>query len=148
MAGPETRRVLIYPCGVSSYEDVWLPLVDEPIGSIVAGIQEGNDEINRLVATPRRVLAFRTFAYIRVGLVLGQLLVENDIEPYDGEETWIEQLLADPAHHARVTEEIKAVAQEIANDPKYADDEQLGPDEDARARFREFAKKQLSGLGD
>jgi hypothetical protein len=47
-----------------------------------------------------------------------------------------------------VTEEIKAVAQEIANDPKYADDEQLGPDEDARARFREFAKKQLSGLGD
>lgn len=133
---------------MSSYEDVWLPLVDEPIGSIVAGIQEGNEEINRLVSTPRRVLAFRTFAYIRVGLVLGQLLVDHDLPPYDGDETWIERLLADPAHHARVTQEIKTVAEEIANDPKYADDEQLGPDDDARARFREFAKQKLSSLGD
>ena len=36
-------------------------------------------------------------------------------------------------------------AEEIAADPKYADDERLGPDEDARDRFREFARKQLAG---
>lgn len=133
---------MIYPSGVG-YEDVWLPLVDEPIGSIVTRIQEENPEIDELVNTPRRLLAFRTFAYIRTGLILGQLLVEHDLQPYDGDQTWIEQLLADPAHNARVTQEVRSVAQEIAADPKYADDERLGPDEDARARFRDFARKQL-----
>jgi hypothetical protein len=37
----------------------------------------------------------------------------------------------------------KPSREEIADDPKYADDEPLGPDDEARARFREFAKKQL-----
>jgi hypothetical protein len=124
-------------------EDVWIPLVDEPIGSIVEQIQEEHPEIASLVATPKRILAFRTFAYIRVGILLGQLLVDNDIPAYDGSETWIEALLRDPEHHAAVVREVKAVADEIAADPKYADDEQLGPDEDAKARFREFARKQL-----
>ena len=124
-------------------EDVWIPLVDEPIGSIVLKIQEADAEITRLVATPRRILAFRTFAYIRVGILLGQLLVEHDIPEYDGSENWIESLLRDPQHHAAVVREVRAVADEIAADPAYGDDEQLGPDDDARARFREFARKQL-----
>jgi hypothetical protein len=124
-------------------EDVWIPLVDEPIGSIVAKIQAENADIERLVGTPRRILAFRTFAYIRVGIVLGQLLVENDIPGYDGSENWIESLLKDPEHHAAVVREVRAVADEIAADPAYADDESLGPDEDAKARFREFARKEL-----
>lgn len=124
-------------------EDVWIPLVDEPIGSIVARIQEEDAEISRLVGTPKRILAFRTFAYIRVGILLGQLLVDHDIPDYDGSETWIEALLREPRHHDAVVREVRAVADEIAADPKYADDEQLGPDDDARARFREFARKQL-----
>jgi hypothetical protein len=124
-------------------EDVWIPLVDEPIGSIVLKIQEEDAEITRLVSTPRRILAFRTFAYIRVGILLGQLLVEHDIPEYDGSENWIESLLRDPQHHAAVVREVRAVADEIAADPAYGDDEQLGPDDDARARFREFARKQL-----
>jgi hypothetical protein len=124
-------------------DDVWIPLVDEPIGSIVAKIQEEDAEISRLVGTPRRILAFRTFAYVRVGILLGQLLVEHDIPEYDGSENWIESLLRDPRHHAAVVREVRAVADEIAADPTYADDEQLGPDEDAKARFREFARKQL-----
>jgi hypothetical protein len=95
------------------------------------------------VGTPKRVLAFRTFAYIRVGILLGQLLVDSDIPAYDRSETWIETLLRDPQHHAAVVSEVRAVADEIAADPTYADDEQLGPDDDARARFREFARKQL-----
>lgn len=124
-------------------EDVWIPLVDEPIGSIVAQIQEENGEIAKLVETPRRILAFRTFAYIRVGLLLGQLLVEHDIPEYDGSDTWIDALLTNPEHRAAVVREVRAVAEEIAADPAYADDEPLGPDDDARARFREFARKQL-----
>jgi hypothetical protein len=124
-------------------EDVWIPLVDEPIGSIVEQIQEEHPEIASLIATPKRILAFRTFAYIRVGILLGQLLVDHDIPDYDGSETWIEALLRDPEHHAAVVREVRTVADEIAADPKYADDEQLGPDADAKARFREFARKQL-----
>ena len=128
---------------MSGIEDVWIPLVDEPIGSIVAKIEEDEPDIRTLVDSPRRLLAFKTFAYIRVGLLLGQLLVDNDLEPYDGSETWIEQLMRDPAHHARVAAEVREVALEIAADPRYAGEESLGPDEDARERFREFARKQL-----
>ena len=128
---------------VSGLDEVWIPLVDEPIGSIVTKVQEEDAEIARLVATPHRILPFRTFAYIRVGLLLGQLLVENDVGPYDGTDTWIDQLLRDPQHHEAVRREVRAVAEEVANDPRYADEEPLGPDDDARARFREFAKKQL-----
>jgi hypothetical protein len=124
-------------------EDVWIPLVDEPIGSIVEKIQDEDPEIGRLVGTPKRILAFRTFAYIRVGILLGQLLVEHDIPEYDGSETWVDALLRDPVHHAAVVREVRIVADEIAADPAYADDERLGPDDDARARFREFARKQL-----
>ena len=131
---------------MAGLEDVWIPLVDEPIGSIVAQIQQDNPDIARLVDSPHRVLAFRTFAYIRVGLLLGELLVEHDIDPYDGSNTWIAQLLQDPERHERVVSEVRAVAEEIAADPKYAAEESLGPDEDARARFREFAKKSLESL--
>jgi hypothetical protein len=128
---------------VPDLEEIWVPLVDEPIGGIVARIQEQNVEIDRLVASPHRLLAFRTFAYIRVGLVLGQLLFDHDLPPYDGSETWVDALLRDPAHLAALTREVRAVAEEIAADPKYADEETVGPDEGARARFREFARKQL-----
>ena len=124
-------------------EEIWIPLVDEPIGTIVAKIQEEHPEITELVDSPHRVLAFRTFAYIRVGILLGQLLVDSDVDPYDGSETWIDAVLKDPAHNEQVVREVRAVAEEIANDPKYAQEESLGPDEEARRRFREFAKKQL-----
>jgi hypothetical protein len=124
-------------------EDVWIPLVDEPIGTIVAQLQSENPEIDALVSSPGRILAFRTFAYIRVGVLLGRLLVDNDVTEYDGTETWVESLLREPRHRAAVVAELRAVAEEIAADPRYADDGPLGPDDDARARFREFAKKQL-----
>jgi hypothetical protein len=125
---------------MTEHEEIWLPLVDEPIGAIVAQIQADDPEIERLVDSPRRILAFRTFAYIRVGMKLGELLVENDVPPYDGSNTWVELLLRDPGHRAAVAREVRAVAEEIAADPRYGD-ERLGPDEDARARFREFARK-------
>src|SRR5919202_2015336 len=113
---------------MADLEDIWVPLVDEPIGSIVDEIQRENPDIQRLVESPHRILAFRTFAYIRVGLLLGQLLFDHDVPPYDGSETWIDALLKDKAHHDRLTQEVRKVAEEIANDPKYAHDEPLGPD--------------------
>jgi hypothetical protein len=125
-------------------EPVWIPLVDEPIGSIVAQLQDENPEIGALVSSPRRILAFRTFAYIRVGVLLGQLLVDNDVPAYDGTETWVEALLREDRHRAAVVAELRTVAEEIAADPRYGEAEPLGPDDDTRARFREFARKQLS----
>ncbi len=130
---------------MSTPDDIWIPLVDEPIGGIVDQIQRENPDIGKLVESPNRVLAFRTFAYIRVGIVLGQLLFDNDLPPYDGSDSWIDLLLKDPAHREALEQEVRAVAEEIAADPKYADDEPLGPDDDARARFKEFARKQLGG---
>ena len=131
---------------MTEHEEIWLPLVDEPIGSIIEQIQADDPEIVRLVGSARRILAFRTFAYIRVGIKLGELLVESDLPPYDGSETWVELLLKDPAHKAAVAREVRSVAEEIAADPRYGDEEDLGPDDDARARFREFAKKRLEQL--
>jgi hypothetical protein len=128
---------------MAELDDVWIPLVDEPIGSIVKQVEEGDPDLRALVDSPRRLLAFRTFAYIRVGLLLGQLLVEEDLEPYDGTETWIDQLMRDPAHSARVHTEVHRVAEEVAADPRYAGEEQLGPDDGARERFREFARRRL-----
>ncbi|MBA2331822.1 MAG: hypothetical protein H0V94_03420 [Actinobacteria bacterium] len=131
---------------MTEHEQIWLPLVDEPIGGIVEQLRSDDPEIERLIGSPRRILAFRTFAYIRVGMKLGELLVESDLPPYDGTDTWIELLLKDPAHKAAVAGEVRAVAEEIAADPKYAGEEQLGPDDEARERFRSFARKQLEQL--
>jgi hypothetical protein len=124
-------------------DDIWIPLVDEPIGSIVTQLQGEHPEIAELVTGPRKILAFRTFAYIRVGLLLGQLLVEHDVPEYDGSETWVEALLRDPEHKQAVVGELRAVAEEVAADPRYAGEEPLGPDDEARERFREFARRQL-----
>jgi hypothetical protein len=128
---------------VEDADELWIPLVDEPIGSIVQAIVDENPELAKLVESPHRILAFRTFAYIRCGLLLGQLLFENDVPAYDGSESWVEALLRDPAHHDALATEVHAVAREIAADPKYADEEPLGPDDAARERFRQFARKEL-----
>jgi hypothetical protein len=121
--------------------NVWIPLVDEPIGGIVTQVEESEPEIRALVDSPRRLLVFKTFAYIRVGVLLGQLLVDNDLEPYDGSETWVDQLMRDPTHSAQVRAEVRSVAEEIAADDRYADEERVGPDDGARDRFREFARR-------
>jgi hypothetical protein len=128
---------------VAAYEDLWLPLVDEPIGTFVAEAKQEHPEIEELVSSPRRLLAFRTFAYIRIGILLGSLLVERDLGG-DRSGAWAEELLADPVVHDQAISEIRRVAEEIASDPAYADEQPAGPDEATRARFREFAKKQLA----
>jgi hypothetical protein len=123
-----------------SDEEIWLPLVDEPIGAFVSKLQEEDEELAALLASPRRQLAFRTFAYIRVGVLLGSLLVDSDVDT-EGPRTWVEQLLADPKHRAEAVEEVKRVAREVAVDPELGDEENVGPDEEARERFRRFASE-------
>ena len=122
--------------------DLWIPLVDEPIGAIVDELQRQDPKIAALVNSPRKLLAFRTFAYIRVGIVLGRLLVEHDVEP-SGDATWAEQLANDPQHRGKLLAELRAVAEEVAADPAYASDP-LGPSDEERARFEEFAKRRLA----
>ena len=113
MARTPSRLTRDYPLAVPELEEIWLPLVDEPIGTIVRQIQEDDPELDRLVGSPHRILAFRTFAYIRVGLLLGQLLFDNDLPPYDGSETWVDALLRDPKHREALVAEVEAVAQQI-----------------------------------
>ena len=121
-------------------DDVWLPLVDEPIGEFVTKLEEEDAELDALVASPRRQLAFRTFAYIRVGGLLGSLLVDHDVQP-EVNRTWVDQLFADPKHREAAVEEVKRVAREVAADPKLAEEEPVGPDDEARERFRRFARE-------
>jgi hypothetical protein len=128
---------------VTARDEIWIPLVDEPIGSIVSEVLRRNPDLDAKVGTPQRVLAFRTFAYIRVGIVLGQLLFDNDLPPYDGSETWIEALLRDPRHAALIEQEVRDVAEEIAAE-HVSDEEPLGPTDEARERFREFARKRFA----
>ena len=124
-------------------DELWIPLVDEPIGSIVDRILREDSRLAAKVETPHRILAFRTFAYIRTGILLGQLLFDHDIPDYDGSDNWVEALLREPAHREAIEREVRAVAEEIAADPKYSDDGPLGPDDEARSRFRAFARERL-----
>lgn len=128
---------------MSEVEPFWIPLVDEPIGSIVQQLETEDPSIALLVDSPRKLVAFRTFAYIRVGVLLGQLLVDDDVPGYDGSETWVEAQLRDPRHREAVAREIRAVAEQVANEPEPAG-VPVGPDEAARGRFREFARRQLT----
>ncbi len=122
-------------------EEFWIPLVDEPIGDLVARLQEEDSELAALVASPRRQLAFRAFAYLRAGLRLGELLVEHDVEP-EGTRTWVEELLADPSHYEAIADEVRAVAREVASDPELAEEEPVGPDAAARERLDSFMREQ------
>ena len=121
-------------------EDAWIPLVEGPIGAIIDRVQGEHREIAEWVDSPNRLLAFRTFAFIRVGLVLGRVLMERDLEGDD----WVEQLLEDPDCYEEIVREVLAVAKETADEPGFAHEESVGPDEEARRRFQEFAKRRLS----
>lgn len=125
---------------MTTQENLWLPLVDEPITAIVSEIEAEDPGLRDLVTTPEKLLAFRTFANIRVGIVLGRLLMEEEVEAYDGSETWVQSLLRNPEHRREIAAEIRAVAEELS---EATVDEGLGPDDATRDRFREFARREL-----
>lgn len=121
-------------------EEAWIPLVDGPIGAIVDRVQEEHPEIGELVDSPSRLLAFRTFAYMRVGVVLGRLLMEHDLEGED----WVDQLLDDPGCYDEIVQEVLAVAEDTADEPGFDRETQVGPSEEERERFSDFARRRLS----
>jgi len=125
---------------VQEQSDLWLPLIDEPIASIVSELEAEDPDLPGLVSTPVKLLAFRTFANIRVGIVLGRLLMEEEVEAYDGSETWVQSLLRNPEHRKAIAAEVRAVAEELAEAEV---DEALGPDDATRDRFRDFARREL-----
>jgi hypothetical protein len=122
-------------------DETWLPLVDEPIAALVRRVQEEDPEVAALVASPTRQLAFRTFAAIRVGVLLGQLLVDHDVPPGESG-SWVEALAADPRHFDALAGEIRAVAREVAADPKLADE--VEADAAVLERLRAFMRDSLS----
>jgi hypothetical protein len=125
---------------VTEQNDAWLTFADEPIAAIVNEIEAGDPELPALVDSPEKLLAFRTFASIRVGIVLGRLLMDNEVAAYDGSETWVQGLLRNPAHRDEIAAEVRTVAQELSEARL---DEALGPDDATRERFREFARREL-----
>jgi hypothetical protein len=125
---------------VKDQNDGWLAFAEEPIAAIVDEIEAADPTLPALVDTPEKLLAFRTFASIRVGIVLGRLLMDNEVEAYDGSETWVQSLLRHPAHREEIAVEVRAVAQELS-DARF--DNSLGPDDETRDRFREFARREL-----
>lgn len=127
---------------VNEQSDLWLSLVDEPIGALVAGIEAEDPKLRALAFSPDKLLAFRTFANIRVGIVLGRLLMDEEVQAYDGSETWVQALLRNPEHREVIAAEVRAVAEELAGS---TDGDGLGPDDAARDRFREFARRELDG---
>jgi hypothetical protein len=124
--------------------EFWIPLVDEPIGELVFEIESEQPEIRELVNTPQHLLTFRTFAYIRVGILLGRVLMERDEELNEGEETWVDALVRDPEVRAELVQAVKDVAEEVA--AEHTGEEGAGPDEAARARFRAFAERALEDV--
>jgi hypothetical protein len=120
-------------------EEAWIPLVDGPIGAVVDRVQEEHPEIAGLIDSPSRLLAFRTFAFIRIGMLLGQLLVERDLEGDD----WVERLLEDHECYEVVVREVMAIAKDTA-DESGQPGEGVGPSDEERVRFSEFAKRRLS----
>jgi hypothetical protein len=127
---------------VNEQSDLWLSLVDEPIAALVAGIEAEDPELTALASSPDKLLAFRTFANIRVGIVLGRLLMDEEVQAYDGSETWVQALLRNPEHREAIAAEVRAVAEELAGS---TGGDGLGPDDAARDRFREFARRELEG---
>ena len=125
---------------MTEQDELWLNSADEPIAAIVSEIEAADPDLPALVDSPEKLLAFRTFASIRVGIVLGRLLMDNELEAYDGSETWVQRLLRNPAHREQIAAEVRAVAKELSDAQL---DEVLGPDEATRERFREFARREL-----
>jgi hypothetical protein len=106
-------------------------LVDGPIAVLVDHVLAEHPDVAALVATPGRRLVFRTFAAIRVGVVLGEALMAAGVERDDA---WVDEVAARPGVRSRIETELRAVAERVAADPRLA--ERAAREPDRRARFR------------
>ncbi len=121
-------------------DDLWIPLVDDSIGEIVSQLESEHTEITELLDSPQKLLAFRTFANIRAGIVLGRLLLERDVAPGAEGEPWVHHLAREPEIRAELVQELREVAEQLADEDEH---EAAAPDAAARERFRSFARRTL-----
>jgi hypothetical protein len=121
-------------------DDLWIPLVDESIGEIVTQIENEHPEIAESLDSPHKLLAFRTFANIRTGIVLGRLLVERDLAPAADDDPWVQQLAREADVRAELVQELRDVAEQLAEEDE---EDVAAPDAAARERFRAFARRTL-----
>ena len=107
-------------------DELWIPLVDESIGEIVAQLEEEHEELRALVDSPQKLLAFRTFANIRVGMALGRQLVERDLSHGSEDEPWVQQLARDPEVRAELVQELRELAEQLAEEDETEPAEPIG----------------------
>ena len=128
---------------MSEHEDLWIPLVDEPIGSIVeqlqADIPRSTVSSRARTASSRSAPSPTSASASCSASCSSRTTCRSTTAPRRGSR----RCCASPSITRRVVAELRAVAEEVAADPRYADEEPIGPDDAARERFREFAKKQL-----
>jgi hypothetical protein len=126
---------------VTVQDDAWLPLADGPLAAIVSELETATPELTEGLDSLEKLLAFRTFAAIRVGIVLGRLLMENEVEAYDGSETWVEGLVRNHEHREAIAAEVRAVAEELE---RIEVPEGTAPDDAMRDRFRAFVRREVT----
>lgn len=115
-------------------------ICDDALDEVIEQIQEGDPVLAELRHSPRHQLAFRTFACLKAGILLGQQLVERDVEGDD----WVAQLLEDPDLYDRLRAEVESVGYQIACDPSLVHERPRQPDPAMRRRFLLLADSLLA----
>lgn len=123
--------------------DIIADVCEDVIDAVIEEIQDGDLVLIELRNSPRHQLAFRTFACLKAGILLGQQLVERDVEGDD----WVAQLLEEPAVYDRLRAEVESVGYQIACDPSLVHERPRQPDAAMRRRFMLLAESLLSGQG-
>lgn len=121
----------------------FLDVGGDDLDQVIDQIQEGDPVLTELRNSPRHQLAFRTFACLKAGILLGQQLVERDTQGED----WVAKLLAEPAIYDRLRAEVESVGYQIACDPSLVHERPRQPDPAMRRRFMRMAESLLSGQG-
>lgn len=112
---------------------------EEALDEVIERIQDGDPVLSELRNSPRHQLAFRTFACLRAGILLGQWLSERDV---DGDD-WVAQLLEEPELYERLCAEVESVGYQIACDPSLVHERPHQPDPAMRRRFLRMAEALL-----
>jgi hypothetical protein len=106
-------------------------LLDDSLNEVINEIQYSDPVLAELAEEPLHQLAFRTFAWLRAGVLLGEQLMESEVP----EEGWMGKLLEDPDVRARLEAEIEDVGYQIAADPDLVHARPVLPDPEVKARF-------------
>jgi hypothetical protein len=120
-------------------------LLDDSLNEVINEIQYGDPVLAELADSPRHQLAFRTFAWLKAGVLLGELLVERDLEAsaVTGS-SWMSELLDDPEVRARLEAEVQAVGYQVAAEPALVHARPVRPDPATRERFLKMAESLLA----